>query len=140
VAITVEEKFEGRQITMGTNPSAELRYNVRGTNDDVAARVALEGASPLIYDFYADGLWVIPRENASVEPVGNDIWEGIIRYGVVPQENESTFAFDAGGGAQHITQSFETVGAYGATGTPPYFGGAIGVTDDDCRPSRSFIR
>jgi len=131
VPITVEERFESRQVTMGTNPSAELRYNIRGTNDDVAARVALEAASPLVYDFYGNGLWVIPRESASVEPVANDIWEGIVRYGIVPQENESTFSFDTGGGTTHITQSLETVAAYGAVGTPPNFGGAIGVTDDN---------
>lgn len=129
--ITVEERFESRQVTMGINPSVELRYNIRGTNDDVVARVALEGASPLIYDFYGDGLWVIPRESASVEPVSTDIWEGIVRYCIVPQENESTFSFDTGGGTTHVSQSLQTVGTYAAAGTPPNFGGAIGVTDDN---------
>jgi len=39
--ITVDEKFESRQVTMGSSPNAELRYTVRGTTDDVAARVVI---------------------------------------------------------------------------------------------------
>jgi hypothetical protein len=129
--ITVEEKFESRQVTMGTNPSAELRYTVRGTDDDVAARVALEGASPTVYDLYNDGLWLVPRDSATVEPVGNDLWEGIVRYSLSPQENESIFSFDTGGGTQHITQSLQTVASHAPPGkTAPDFKGAIGVTDD----------
>jgi len=131
VAITVEEKFESRQVTMGTNPTAELRYTVRGTTDDVAARVALEGASPTVYDLYGDGLVLIPRDSATVEPLGNDLWEGSVRYGVVPQENESSFSFDTGGGSQHITQSKETIASHAPPGkTAPDFKGAIGVTGD----------
>jgi len=44
---------------------------------------------------------------------------------------ESSFAFDTGGGTQHITQSLATVGSYAASGSPPNFGGAIGVTHDN---------
>ena len=131
MAITVNEKFESRQVTMGTSPSAELRYTIRGTTDDVAARVALEATSPSVYDLYNNGLWLIPRESASVEPVGNDLWEGVVRYSIIPQENESSFAFDTGGGVQHITHSRQTVGFYALGGmTSPDFKGAIGVTGD----------
>lgn len=46
MAITVTEKFESRKSTKGDNPSAELVYTVRGTNDDLAARNAAETTSP----------------------------------------------------------------------------------------------
>ncbi len=129
--ITVDEKFDSRQVTIGSRPTAELRYTIRGTADDVAARTALEGAAPVVYDLYGDGLSLLPRDSASVEPLGTDLWEGVVRYGVVPQEDESTFSFDTAGGSRHITQSKETVGAYAPPGvTPPNFQGAIGVTGD----------
>jgi len=43
---------------------------------------------------------------------------------------ESSFAFDTSGGTQHITQSLGTIASYAASGTPPNFGGAVGVTHD----------
>jgi hypothetical protein len=131
MAITIQEKFESRQVTMGINPSVELRFHVYGTNNDVDARVALESASPSVYDLYGTGLVLVPRESVSVEPVGPDLWEGVVRYNVVPQENEPVFSFDTGGGTQHITQSLQTVASYAASGTPPNFKGAIAVTDNN---------
>ncbi len=128
---TVDEKFESRLITTGANPAAELRYAVRGTDDDVEARAALEAASPALYDPWGSGLLFLPRESITIEPVGEMLWEGIVRYSAVPQTNESVFAFDTGGGTQHITHSLQTVGAYAPQGqTPPDFKGAIGVTPD----------
>lgn len=50
------------------------------------------------------GLLFLPRESVSVQPVGDLLWERIVRYGTVPQTNESVFSLDTGGGAQHITQ------------------------------------
>ena len=127
----VVEKFESRRITTGRNPVAELHYAVRGTNDDVEARNALETASPALYDPWGSGLIFLPRESISIEPVGDLLWDGIVRYGTVPQTNESVFAFDTGGGTQHITHSLQTVGAYAPpTQTAPDFKGAIGVTAD----------
>jgi hypothetical protein len=42
-----------------------------------------------------------------------------------------TFAFDTGGGTQHITQSRSTINGYAPSGeTAPDFQGAIGVTDN----------
>jgi hypothetical protein len=55
-----------------------------------------------------------------------------VRYGIRPpsEVGESSFAFDTSGGTQHITQSLATIASYAATGTPPNFGGAVGVTHD----------
>lgn len=129
MAITVTEKFESRKSTKGDNPSAELVYTVRGTNDDLAARNAAETTSPATYDGQ-------PRQSTSVEPVGDELWEAVVRYGKaqggsLPEPGESIFSFDTGGGTQHITQSLETVGRFPASGqTAPDFKGAIGVTPD----------
>lgn len=127
--ITVTEKFESRRSTTGDSPSAELGYTVRGTNDDLAARSAVESASPTTYDN-------LPRQAVSVEPVGPDHWDATVRYApnqqsAPPQTGESVFSFDTGGGTQHITQSRATIGTYAAPGTSaPNFQGAIGVTAD----------
>ena len=127
--ITVTEKFESRRSTTGDNPSAELGYTVRGTEDDLAARTAVEAASPATYDN-------LPRQAVAVEPVGPDHWDATVRYAPnqqssPPQTGESAFNFDTGGGTQHITQSRQTVGTYAASGTTaPNFQGAIGVTQD----------
>ncbi|MEX2218845.1 MAG: hypothetical protein WD749_08800 [Phycisphaerales bacterium] len=126
--ITVTEKFESRKSTKGDNPSAELVYTVRGTNDDLAARNQAETTSPATYD-------TLPRQSVSVEPVGDELWEATVRYarqsGSLPEPGQSIFSFDTGGGTQHITQSKDTVSSHAASGTTaPDFEGAIGVTAD----------
>jgi len=127
--VVIEEKFDSRVSVAGDNPSVELRYIVFGTSDDLEAKSELADGAPETYD----GL---PRQTIQIEPLANDIWEGTVRYGEAeenepPQTGESSFAFDTGGGTQHITQSRATVNAYAPSGeTPPDFQGAIGVTDN----------
>ncbi len=131
--VTIAEKFESRLVTMGNNPSAELRYVIRGTNDDAQARNVLAGTAPSEFDVSGSGLFFLPLDNLSIEPVGDKLWEGVARYAPVssPQTEDSVFSFDTGGGTQHITQSRGTVGRYGLPGkTAPNFKGAIGVTAD----------
>jgi len=129
VPIVVAEKFDSRVSTAGQNASVELRYIVFGTGDDLAARAQAASTSPTAYD----GL---PRQSIQIEPLANDIWEATVRYGAndssePPQTGESSFAFDTGGGSQHITHSRATVGIYAASGvTAPNFQGAIGVTEN----------
>jgi hypothetical protein len=66
------------------------------------------------------------------ETAGDGQWVVTVRYGIRPpsEVGESSFAFDTSGGTQHITQSLGTVASYAASGTPPDFGGAVGVTHD----------
>jgi hypothetical protein len=101
VPVEVVEKFESRLITTSTSPSVELRYAIRGTNDDVQARAALVTGSPTLYDPWGSGLLFLPRDTVSIQPVGDMLWEGIVRYGTVPQTNESVFSFDTGGGVAY---------------------------------------
>ncbi len=126
--ITVAEKFLSRPSTRGDNPQTELAYIISGTDDDLAARSALASAAPLTYD----GL---SRQTIQLDPLGDGLWEGSAHYGSTAsqqlQPGESSFAFDTGGGTQHITQSISTVASYAASGTPPDFQGAIGVTQDN---------
>ena len=125
--ITVREKFQSRQTSMGESPQIDLAYTIDGTDDDLAAKAALLAGSPTVYD----GL---VRKSAQVEPVGPGLWDGVVRYTLFdykpPAVGESTFSFDTGGGTQHVTQSLQTVGKY-PVGAAPDFGGAVGVTHDN---------
>jgi hypothetical protein len=131
LAVEVLEKFDSRQVTTGSQPAVELRYTIRGTADDVEARNELATASPATYDPYGSGWFFLPRDTITIQPVGELLWEGIVRYGTIPPTNENVISFDTGGGTQHITQSLHTVQAYVPAGeTAPDFQGAIGVTAD----------
>ncbi|MCL2645587.1 MAG: hypothetical protein FWD61_01115 [Phycisphaerales bacterium] len=124
MAISVQEKFESRQSSLGDGASVELAFVVAGTDDDLAAKQSLRAATPVWYD----GL---VRQSLNIEPVGPLLWDGKVRYGRMeqqPETGESTFTFDTGGGTQHITQSIQTVGRY--PNSAPDFGGAIGVTHE----------
>ena len=125
MAVTVYEKWDSRETTIAEDSSVDLRYIIRGTDDDAAANSALLAASPVLYG----GL---VRQSAHTERIAEDAWEGSVRYGMLepPETGDSSFSFDTGGGTQHITQSLATVGAYSASGPPPNFKGAVGATRD----------
>jgi hypothetical protein len=127
MAVTVHEKWESRESTGGENPSVDLIYIVRGTDDDLVAKAALVTASPVLYA----GL---VRQSLHIERVAEDVWEGSVRYGQrePPETGGSSYQFDTGGGTQHITQSLETVGRYAPPSrAAPDFQGAVGVTHDN---------
>ena len=132
MAVTVEEKFESRETTSGQNPSATLTYWIDGTTDDAEARSELGAKAPTQYDLFGTGIFFLPRQDLSVNPIGEQLWEGVVTYGVRPATNESNYSFDTGGGSQHITHSLQTMGQYAPPAkTAPNFRGAIGVTTDD---------
>lgn len=130
--IEVREKFESRRLVKaasGSNSSAELAYIVLGTDNDIAARDALEAEAPANYAN-------LPRQSVQIEPLGPGLWDGLARYalsgggGGLPT-GESSFQFDTGGGTQHITQSLATLQRVPAPGmVAPDFQGAIGVSAD----------
>jgi len=138
---TVEERDTSRTITSGANPAVELRFVVRGVGtdptktDDEEALEALQAAAPATF-------LSLPRRDVRLEPVRIDdgaesVWDGEATYAPAQQENEppqqgeSVFAFDTGGGTQHITHSLATIGTFAAPGQiAPNFQGAIGVTAD----------
>lgn len=134
--ITFEEHYESRKIVRSnTGSSAELKYIVRGTHDEVAVKNMLATITPATYDD-------LVRGEVSIDPVHIDslnpeqcIIDVTVRY-VPPTSAESseaqpTFSFDTSGGTQHITQAVSHVASYAAAGkTPADFHGAIGVTKD----------
>ena len=131
---TLTEKIDSREWTTGEKPTVTMHYMLDGTSDDLAARTLLLDSTPATYD----GL---VRDECNLEPIFVDTdsdqgkWECRVRY-VAPEQKEpevgdSSFTFDTGGGAQHTTQSIETVGSYAVPGPAPDFAGAIGVTHDN---------
>jgi len=123
MTITIDEKFDSREATVGESASVDLLYAVQGTEDDLVAKLLVEATSPTTYA----GL---VRQSYHVVHLGGGVWDASVRYGKKePKEpGDSSFSFDTGGGTQHITQSLGTVARYPAGA--PNFKGAIGVTHD----------
>jgi hypothetical protein len=136
MAISLTEKHDSR--TIQTNPdgeavSAEFIYTLRGVADESTARSLAASSTASDYD----GLI---RTSIALEPIhvdtahpGASLWEVTVQYGKKeePEEGESTFQFDTGGGTRHVTQSLSTVSSHAPAGkTAPDFQGAIGVTHD----------
>jgi hypothetical protein len=121
--ITVEEKYNGRNLSRGSGASATVEYIIQGTDDDSAALTALLAYAPVVWDT------VLPQQNSSVEQLTQTIWVGTVKYGYQQtQVNEAVYQFDTAGGTQHITQSLSTSQSYAPSGkTAPNFSGAIGV-------------
>jgi len=126
MSIEVVERFGSRESTEGDSPSIDLLLIIRGSDDDVAVKVAALNNTPLVYD----GL---VRQSAHVKQIGPALWEGSVRYGKrqkEPETGESSYQFETSGGTQHITQSLGTT-RYAPEGqTAPDFKGAIGATAD----------
>ena len=122
MAVDVIELYKSREgVESLDNPSAVLLYVVTGTDDDTVVRSAIESTAPSVYV----GL---PIQDYDFRPLGNQIWEAAVHYGLKKQTNESAFSFDTGGGTAHVTQSITTVARY-PSGAPDCEG-AIGVSGD----------
>lgn len=117
---TISEHYTSRQFTLARQSERELEYDVRGTDDETAVQTLLLATAPSTY-------LGLELESISAEPLGNGNWKARARYVRI---NDDEYTFDTGGATQHITQSIQTQNAYAASGTPPDFQGAIGVTDD----------
>jgi hypothetical protein len=134
--ITVEEKYDSRQSTTGSNAQVTLTYIASGSDDDLAIKAAVEAFAPETYDD-------LPRQSVQIEPIAEEYWDASVRYAKSTStggsssstppagSDEYTYSFDTMGGTQHITQSLETVGSYADSSIPsaPNFNGAIGVSN-----------
>lgn len=129
----VDERVESRRLVEANQSSAELSFRVAGTSCDSAAKAEIEAALAQmgILDAY-EGL---ARESIDLEPQWVDTetdqgeWVATVRYGsqAAPKTGESEFAFDTGGGTQHITQS---LGSRKYPLEAPSNGGVIGARPD----------
>jgi hypothetical protein len=129
MSISVVEKFQSRPATGGENAQTDLIFILRGSDDEIALKGALVASTPINYD----GL---RRKSWHVEQVGNELWEGTVRYAPQDQVHSDVgvikLSVDTTGGSTHITQSLETKHKYAPPGkVAPDFKGAIGVTHDN---------
>jgi hypothetical protein len=128
MAITIEEQFDSREATQNVDsPSVDLKYQVKGSEDDVAVRATVEATIPAFY-------LGLPFQSYHIKPLGGGVWEVSARYGTKEQKDtgDSSFSFDTGGGTTHITQSLQTVTKYAPPDkVAPDFKGAIGVATDN---------
>lgn len=127
MSVVIEEKFESRRVMTGPNATAELRYNIFGTDDDAEARLQLLAATEPTFDLYDNGTVLLNREYVGIEPVGPGHWDGVAYYTRTRATGQQGFRFDTTGGMQHITQSIATSGRFPANADD--FKGAIGVGD-----------
>jgi hypothetical protein len=126
---TCAETYNSRNITTGPNRQASIRYLIQGTDSDATAKTTLYATAPTTWTVEDIAL---PRRNAEIDQIHNDMWIGTVYYGVNSSQPAGTsfYQFDTGGGSQHITQSISTIQRYApAGGTAPNHAGAIGVTD-----------
>ena len=49
MTVTVHEKWDSRETTISEDASVDLKYVIRGTDDDATANTALLDASPVLY-------------------------------------------------------------------------------------------
>jgi hypothetical protein len=120
----VEPGFFDRRETIGD--SADVPYIVFEAADEAAVRAACDENIP----GELEGL--LRKEIEIEEQVNATTWRVVARYekpapwqGSGGESPESKFAFDTGGGTQHITQSLQTVRRYGPKAST-MLGGAIG--------------
>lgn len=120
------------RVNLGISPSAELVYDIGGTDDDTEAAALLLATAPTRYDPWGTGLIWLPRTDIAIERTGEETWEATVVYGArgtTGDEEESEYEYETGGGSKHITHSLETVGRYAPAGTTaPNYQGAINVT------------
>lgn len=113
MATTITELFDGRTETIGRQPKAEIPYLAMGATDEADVRAAALASIPGTYlDMFLEEIAIDRRINAST-------WSLKAKYSKpTPNQQETPepeFSFDTTGGTQHITQSLQTVGAYGDT-------------------------
>lgn len=138
---TIIEHFESGRAVSGNESNRELRYVVTGTeNEATVVSLAATTAPASLGGF--NGTTVLRRKTITATPLGGGVWDVVVPYEGLDNDNESQFTFDTAGGSVHITQSLGTVGTYhhgdtcsgsggsGADEDCPDFQGAIGVNGD----------
>jgi len=118
-----EENVDSASIT--------FNYIIRGSTSDILVKNFLIAKSPILHDG-------MKRESASIKPLGQDWWEGEVKYTWKESEDKDedgwpkpVYSFDTKGGTFHVSHSIKTVAQHSTTGEPPpSFDGGIGVTKD----------
>ena len=117
-----DEMFGSPVINLGSNPTAEITYRIRGSEDEVEISNYAAAQFPLLF-------LNMVRDNIRLQPTGFQRWSGRANYIQAPSTGSFTDApssFETSGGTQHIKFSRETLGSYAPNnGTAADFKGAI---------------
>lgn len=131
MAGSIAESKDSRKCTDGDEPSAELRYTIKDTNDDGEARLLLLAAAP---PTWIVGGKTLVQQQRSIDPTGGGIWRGSVTYGRRKKEKEtgeSSYQFEIGGGTHHITEALQqTRYSPAAGGDAPAMQCRVNVTRD----------
>ncbi len=125
MAVEIRELYRsGEGSESLDNPSHVMIFTVTGTDDDVSVRTIVEATVPSTY-------LGLTLSDYDFRPLGNQLWEVNVHYGLKKRANETSTSFDTTGGTAHRTQSLQTMGSYAVPGViAPNFQGAIGVSGD----------
>lgn len=112
----------------------ELRYSATGSSDETFVFAYATSATPVVT--FAAGKTMY-RQNITLDPRGPSFF--VVTSSYSPRKNEMgeySFSFDTTGGTIVITQSYETLQSYKATGVAgdiPNHKGAIDVQGNDVK-------
>ena len=134
---TVSEPYESRAITKGgANDTGEIKYQVTGESDILAALALVQDEAPATWDIMTRGEITLKDVHVDTENPDKCIFEASVKYAqnvtqplVIPLNGEA-MSWDTGGGTQHVLASLSTVAAYGTGTSTDDNGKLIGVTKD----------
>jgi len=126
--VTVTEKITSRSTTLSNDPSVELIYNARGTENDIAITTAVAKKAPSVYR----GL---KRSTIEVKPVDFEVWEATVTYSLEEEERFITdISWSTTGKTQKIFRSYKTESIFDFDRNPwqepPVFDRLINCTPD----------
>lgn len=131
---SAEERYSGRRVTAGNDPTGEIRYLVREAAMHGEAVAAILAASPNLLDPWGSGILFIPRLNVTADELGEGYWDGAAYYGRLMQTGESEESFDTFGGSEHIASAwngvYQRIPDPGADPAPPDHRDLIAVRGD----------
>lgn len=134
MSVTVEEHGVSRSVEVSPiEIQEERRFTIRGTSDQVEARLALLNAAPASVPLIGDSGFRIIRQGHRVREIEYQIWEGIVYYSTLGQD---AFEFELGiGFSEHLTINDRGPRfAYPAPGRQaPNTRGLIGIDGDQVR-------
>jgi len=122
MTISVEERFDSRSRTTGSDGSIRLRYIVLGTDDDQEAIEALAGVAPASFRGLYRGECEVSDLFVDEDNPEESIMEAVVPYQPLGKTKSESYeppvagdvveSFDMTSGTEHLTQSIRTLGRY----------------------------
>lgn len=118
----ISERYDSRPANAGDDPSVDLIYVIKGTDDDTEVLSLVDASSPATY-------LDLDKDTIQTEPLGGGVWNATVRYAA--KGNPSDYEFDTSGGTQRIATSLATLQRVALPGySAPDYQGAINVNDN----------